>query len=205
VQTVPAIYQNASRNAIQLAIEFSDAAPSYPAAVSVTAYQLHLTLSAVTGNSLNPLRIAVLFASSYDAPLLPIADGAFGLMFDRGFKTDDDPNDPMQRPRTGCVVFLDTIRAQRSKTEYIDEVVFTTLHELGHVFNLWHIADGANIMTPSNATGVIAKNYWNFEANQQAWLCNCGNDTRVTPGGDPYSGDAQGFNVPLSSRAPRTA
>jgi len=200
-QQVSSKYSAFSHQAVQLTVGLATLPPPYSARMPVSAYQLHSYLTTITGNSITPINIAVLYASSYNVPGLPYAQGAFGVMFDRGFKTPDDPNDPLQRPRIGCAVFLDTIKAQRTQEpNYFNEVTFTTLHELGHIFNLGHIQDGANIMSssPSGPKGIDSK-LWNFEPAHAMWLTNCGNDSRVTPGGDPYIGDGAdqgGFNAP---------
>ena len=187
-QTLTDTFSSASTNAIQLSVSVSNAPPPYPQGTPVSAYQLHASLTNITGNSPTPLNIAVLYGSTYGVPWDAAARAAFGVMFDCGFKTYDDPNDVMQLPRIGCAVFLDTIAAQRQPAQFADEVVFTTLHELGHLFNLGHIQDGMNIMTTGGSTSVVDQRFWDFEVVQKSWLQNCGFDSRVTPGAILTSG-----------------
>ncbi len=117
---------------------------------SVTALELHNALAYLTGNPIEgPIsRIGILLAESYE-PFRP----ALGVMFDRGFATDDDLNSVdlfTKVPREGCAVFLGAISELRSDEEsYAEEVLFTTVHELGHVFNLHHDEDSINFMARS--------------------------------------------------------
>jgi hypothetical protein len=179
-------YSAGSNGVIDLTVTESTVPPLFPGNEPVGAYYLHQMLGAVTNNQTNPLNIAVLYASSYAVA----THGILGVMFDRGFPTADDPNPAHQPPRLGCAVFLDTIRHFRGDGQnFMDEAVFTTLHELGHVFNLWHIKDFPNIMETSPADTVIPQQHWTFEETQRSWLANCGFDDHVTPGGCPYMGD----------------
>src|SRR5208282_2946288 len=124
-----------------------------PAAQAVSALQLHTTLVDLTNNSTVPTgkpvsRIGVLLADSY-AAFAP----ALGVMFDRGFTTEDDPNAAgmfTAVPRQGCAIFLGSIfKLRHTDAQYLEEVRFTAVHELGHVFNLQHDTDSINFMTPS--------------------------------------------------------
>jgi len=179
--TIPAKYQAASGDVIQLTMDVWANVPPLPAKVPVTAFQLHDLLTTITGNSATGQHIAVLLTTSYNVQAFGAAANALGVMFDRGFQTPDDQNPPMQHPRLGCAIFLDTIKAFRSSSDYANEVLFTTLHELGHVFNLQHIEDPKNIMSSSGVT-TINPTFWDFETPHKIWLGNCGNDQRVTPG-----------------------
>ena len=160
-------YSTGSKGVIDLVVAQSPVPPVFPIKEPVGAYYLHDMLGAVTGNQTHPPKIAVLYASSY-AIATP---GVLGVMFDRGFTTDDDPNPVNQPARLGCAVFLDSIRRLRGDgANFTAEAIFTTLHELGHVFNLWHIEDGRNIMSTSRENSVIPRGLWVFEDTQKNWL-----------------------------------
>jgi len=191
---IAARYQSGSGGAIELSISRSGVPPVFQDNQAVSAYYLHSQLSAVTGDKVDPPTIAVLYASSYAIS----TPGVLGVMFDRGFTTGDDPNPVHEPSRLGCAVFLNTIREVRGAgAAFGEEAVFTTLHELGHTFNLWHVEDGQNIMTISQPDGVIAENFWVFEEAQRDWLAKCDQDKSVMPGGSPYQGDeATSFNAP---------
>lgn len=157
---------------------------------SVSALQLHTQLLTLNANSLNgPLkRIGILFAHSYAG--LP---GAYGIMFDRGFATSDDPNDApifTARPRQGCAVFLGQIATGRpDPSQFADEVKFTTVHELGHVFNLQHDATELNFMKTSDPDHAYGPAAYRFTPFQQHRLEVCDHDSSVMPGGSKFDAD----------------
>ena len=81
--------------AIQILFEPITAASGF-GANPVTAFDLHSTLRTLVGNpppSEKVSRIGVLLAHSY-RPRTTL----FGVMFDRGFETEDDPNDARSLP-----------------------------------------------------------------------------------------------------------
>jgi hypothetical protein len=156
----------------------------------VSALELHNALAYLTGNSINPAsgpisRIGVLLAHSY-APF----EKALGVMFDRGFTTEDDPNDVSLFtgvPREGCAVFLAAISTLRSAADqYLKEVLFTAVHELGHVFNLQHETNSLNFMKPSQDSTPYGPPAYNFTPDQQDWLSQCSTNPNVRPGGSPF-------------------
>lgn len=190
-----------SHDAINLKVSQPTLMPNASAVgAQVSALQLHTQLLQINQNPLNgPLRsICVLLAHSYSG--LP---GAFGIMFDRGFITTDDPNSAplfLQRPRQGCAVFLGQIATQRSSDQFASEVLFTTLHELGHVFNLQHDEASLNFMRTSEAQafGPPAFHYTPF---QQTRLASCGVDPHVTPGDSIFDSDGA-FNLDTPAPPP---
>lgn len=180
-----------SHGDINLAVEpVLPAANLAPAGAAVSALQLHVQLLALNQNPPNgPLqRVGVLFADSYAG--LP---GAFGIMFDRGFATADDPNSApifLARPRQGCAVFLRQIALARSSDQLQAEVLFTTVHELGHLFDLPHDLTSLNFMQisdPHTAFGVPA---FHFTPDQQSRLEMCSQDPNVMPGSSIFEADS---------------
>lgn len=159
-----------------------------PPGSSVSALELHHALSYLTGNSIKgPIsRIGVILADSY-APFEP----ALGVMFDRGFTTDDDPNGVgvfTAVPREGCAVFLGSISRLRGGggDPFLAEVLFTTIHELGHVFNLQHDNSSLNFMTSSRNESPYGSPAYHFNPNQQNWLSQCSVNVKVMPGGSQF-------------------
>lgn len=162
--------------------------------------QLHQALSVLTGNALqNPVtRLGVILASRYEP-----ADGTFGFMFDLGFRTQEDPNDGAYTkvPRQGCAIFLDSIKAARPVlSDYLAQVKFTAVHEMGHVFNLTHQASPLTFMAPSLATRPYAASAYFFNDDQRAWLAQCSINPNVMPGRSIF----RGGQAPFDSVAFRT-
>lgn len=187
-------------------IEFTCVGPEMvssplPPRSSVSALELHHTLSELTGNPITgPIsRIGVILAKSYD-PYPP----ALGVMFDRGFTTDDDPNGVdifTAVPREGCAVFLGSIfdlRGKGGKDQYLAEVLFTIVHELGHVFNLQHETSSPNFMAISKKEAPFGPIAYHFNADQQRWLSQCSTNASVWPGGKPFmdTGTDSNLNTP---------
>ena len=88
-------------------------------------------------------KVGLLFADRY----VPYPN-AYGYMIDGSIH----PNDPFARE--GAVVFLHPILQDRNHlgpTAVRREYVFTAVHEMGHVFNLWHRNETPNFMANSGA------------------------------------------------------
>nr|WP_294501975.1 hypothetical protein [uncultured Rhodopila sp.] len=159
------------------------------AGAPVSALQLHNQLLAINQNPLNgPLHsICLLLADSYAG--LP---GAFGIMFDRGFVTQDDPNSAemyLARPRQGCAVFLGQIAVARTAAQFSEEVSFTAVHELGHVFNLQHDETCLNFMQISDPHQAYGPPAYLFTPHQQDRLDVCSSDPNVMPGSSIFDSD----------------
>jgi hypothetical protein len=201
------IFASNSTDDIQLTVDSSPlkGSPYYKGLDAVQAYYLHDVLSKVTGISPNNAltkvtTIAVIFANSYGSPEHPEEVGAFGLMFDRGFVTDDDPSNAGQfvnQRRIGCAVFLDAINAGRNNNseDYTKEVCFTTVHELGHVFNRMHdFANSPSFMSISPTVGAPPYSLSGMTFNQpdRKMLGLCSSSPEVWPGGTNFgTGDDQ--------------
>ncbi|HEY4931172.1 MAG TPA: hypothetical protein VII23_06345 [Terriglobales bacterium] len=186
---IQAHYLNGSHGDISLTLSGLSLVPGEPVTGTITALQLHNFMLAVNRNVANaPVRnICVLFADSYDP--LP---SAFGMMFDRGFVTDDDPNGAslyLAQPRQACAVFLNTIQSARSADQFVPEAMFTTVHEMGHIFNLQHDETCLNFMRVSESQGAYDQSAYRFTPDQQSRLETCSSDSTVMPGGSPFGID----------------
>ena len=113
---------------------------------------------------------------------------ALGLMFDVGFNPSswrEVPRRYRRVPREGCAIFLDAIRDLRpSDSAFSDEVTYTALHELGHVFNLWHTTNPRGFMTRSGRNGVNPERA--FIPDHRQFLSRCDQSDIVWPGGRPF-------------------
>lgn len=185
-QVLQDVFQRGSNGDIQLGINNAPLNPPMSDISGFYGLDLHMALASLTGNRPPPpaKRIAVLFADYY-RPFPP----AFGVMFDRGFETPDDPSSASQYrvlPREGCAVFLGAIADQRnSPRARQDEALFTTIHELGHVFNLQHVNMPPNFLAQSGAQPYPVEAY-NFINQHQVMLSNCSRSRFICPGGSPF-------------------
>lgn len=131
--------------------------------------------------------IGLLFADKY-AP----SDDMFGLMFTRGFADGGDLY--AKPPRIGAVVFAKAIRdARTADADFNQQVAFDCLHELGHIFNLWHVSDGGNPMRVSDPKQLYHPPF-HFVRTQQDFLNQCSTSKFVTPGGSNF-GDRGDLHV----------
>ena len=117
------------------------------AAPATAGYELNEALGNLieTDGDKNPARtIGLIFADTWEPQ-----PGVFGMMFDPGFGPDE--GDSQKTPaRQGAAVFVNAIRAARGASDVDRQVMFDVVHELGHVFNLWHTtAQELSFMTPS--------------------------------------------------------
>lgn len=136
---------------------------------------------------------------------------ALGVMFDRGFDPGDDPSSAKvfrQSPREGCAVFLRAITELRSSpAQAEDEALFTTIHELGHIFNLQHVNHPTNFLSQSVGTAPYPPNAYYFLSGHRHMLAQCSTSPHVWPGGAQFAdiGDFGHFNAPVRRSSPRPA
>lgn len=160
---------------------------------AITAFDLHTMLRRLTGNPLDARKvdtIALIFARRYRGNR-----SAFGMMFDEGYVHGGDPADDVTErhllgpPREGCAVFIDAIAAARGGRDgdaFNDELVFTTLHELGHVFNLQHQGSPPNIMKPSASHGPVPPAEWALTKGDRLRLRRDPLPATHYPGASPF-------------------
>ncbi len=147
-------------------------------------------------------RVAVLFANAY-AP----NPNVLGVMFDRGKPSWwDDPNPPpitTASAREGCAVFLGAIAALRGTGfNFQVQAQFTTIHEMGHLFNLQHCdipQFPPNFMATTQSDAPYKPNAFRFLPPHETQLAACSTSPFVWPGGAPFDGDSGD----LPGRSPR--
>lgn len=146
--------------------------------------------------------IAVILANRYEP-----ARHALGVMFDRGFTTQDDLSNTQEYagvPRESCAIFVDAIDERRGRgrpggEDFLSELEFTAIHELGHVFNLHHTLEQSFLATSplSSPYGPAAQHFIPDHLNS---LAACDTDHFVWPGGSDFiETDHEGhLNAPRS-------
>lgn len=182
---IPGYFHAASSGDIMLVPDMSrtnDARRFDAIADSLT---LHYALSFLIDSYPRGEAIGVLFGRRYSP-----YPAALGVMFDRGFATWDDPyggRGDFAVPRQGCAVFLDSLAALhgRGTDAYVNESVFTAIHEMGHVFNLVHNYNEPNFMAGSERVP-RDEEYFQFTHPDQLQLGLCSTNPEVAPGGAPY-------------------
>ncbi len=158
-------------------------------------YWLHQALAQLVGtdpdHALGVDSIGLLLA-----PSLWQQPGVLGMMFDSPVAHPASAEPPYSNaPRQGCAIFLDAIARLRPDPEsFFRELQFTTVHELGHVFNLWHLQSPPSFMALSPPTQAFPDPYFTFvgddtfpaTANQRSFLAQCSQAPTVHPGGTDF-------------------
>ncbi len=176
-----------------------------PSGEPTTTQSLNAQLELLTGvdrRERGPVStIGVIFADFHELNVHGHDDRPiFGAMFDVGFAPAHpnivDSERFWGQPRNGCAVFLKAIAEHRKGEAFDREVLFTTIHELGHVFNLWHLPGTKSFMSSADSFGSNGpppeeKEYFRFlngqdPAHQTPFLSRCGDSDFVTPGGSKY-------------------
>ncbi|MGF6127844.1 hypothetical protein QF019_003055 [Pseudomonas frederiksbergensis] len=163
--------------------------------VPVFSDTLHQALEGMTGyqrGSNHVSHIGMLIADSFEP-----APNFFGLMFDEAFAPDS--SDPWAwTPREGCAVFLDGIKKARPGSSWMEEAIFTAVHELGHVFNLQH-NEAPSFMTQTAAKGPIPLNDALFTPIERRLLSCCSTSPFIWPGGSAFSDLGGMVDDPISA------
>jgi hypothetical protein len=99
----------------------------------------------------------------------------FGAMFTPAFKSGI-------LPRSGAAVFVNRIRDCRpDERDFSEQLTYTIIHELGHLFNLWHIENSKNLMKSSDKNATYPPNT-TFRSVHRKWLSVCSAEPNVHPG-----------------------
>ncbi len=212
-------FKNGSNNQIQLLVDASNATtPIYSDSLPlVESYYLHCALYEMfrsndirhTDGTVDKVRL--LLCGAYQ-PKPEI----FGVMFDTGFDTEFDHFYSQQPsivspPRQGCAIFLNSIYQARGKLAWESQAFFTSIHELGHIFNLGHIETQPNFMHSSSSSGTFMplgdSDYYQFVQPHKQLLEKSPNSPSIWPGGskfdptiNPYDGITEPFNENQKSR-----
>lgn len=175
---------------------------------AVDTFALHTALERLTGNTRErgPVsRVGVLYAGEYK----PFPQ-MFGIMFDRGFVAPGADESSAQFnavPREGCAVFVDAIEQfrKRDPAAVMAELQFTTVHELGHVFNLEHSQNTPNFMAASEVEQPPDSTYYQFVDRHRGFLRQCSKQRCIAPGGSTYGDRAdigESFDPAQNGNAP---
>lgn len=144
-------------------------------------FELHDALRQLTSNTIGqPVSsLGVVLARQFTH-----RPAAFGLMFDVGFGEAGDASFN-SLPREGCAIFVGAIRARRQSPPgaFDTQLAFTTIHELGHVFNLWHLQSPLNFLSTSPAEAPHPPEAFHFEDVHTQFLTDHAGTAFVLPGG----------------------
>lgn len=138
----------------------------------VDAFDLQLALAALTNNPSVPAGGGVTNIGLVLADTYAHHPSAYGFMFDLGFANAVDDSDPTtfrEVPREGCAIFLQRIRDVRpDDDDFRNQVATTATHELGHVFNLWHLDEPTSFMFSRTDDRIVHVN--SFDKEHAAFL-----------------------------------
>lgn len=156
--------------------------PGMPGEGQLPSETLHSALERMTGDQIDVSRIkeiGLLVADRFEP-----APGFFGMMFDDAFQPGS--SSPWRRKaREGCAVFLGGIDDGRAAADRLDEVVFTAVHELAHVFNLQH-GSRPSYMFQSAIGGQIPLATAAFSAHESSLLAKCSTSDHIHPGNSAF-------------------
>ena len=123
--------------------------------------------------------IGLIFASTWKPD-----PGVLGVMFDTSTDPDSGLSNINNIPREGCAVFVKAIRTfcdDNGFTDFDRYLRRTSIHELGHCFNLGHDSGNGSFMSTTSANlGSTA--FSQFIADDRAFLLSA-HDLEVIPGG----------------------
>ncbi|GMU64141.1 MAG: hypothetical protein AMXMBFR36_04150 [Acidobacteriota bacterium] len=176
---------------LAMSIDYPSVSSCLPANHQLESWDLHDYLRRITKNSTykRPApRIAVLVADRW-----PRQPDVMGVMFDAAFSTALTGNSPTYTrvPREGCALFVDAIRDIRPEDDDFErELYWTCVHELSHVFNLWHDASVSNFLASPDRNGPTKA--FRFTNEHKRFLADC-ESSDVYPGGNDFGIRRSGF------------
>lgn len=126
-------------------------------------------------------RIGLLVADAYE----PRPD-FFGLMFDADFSPSFG-NPWATTPREGCAVFVGGIESRRSANKArLDEVLYTAIHELAHVFNIQHSEPPSYMAQSADRSQPFDLETCRFNRLECDLLAQCSTSRHIWPGGSAF-------------------
>jgi|GEM_PF-2609976 len=184
LRDVPRIFRDASDQDIDLTMQVSSRPFGAAFAGPLHSAYLHAALEKLTGRQRSQRKvrnIGLLIADAYkDGP------DYFGLMFDEAFKPGGTDAGALT-PREGCAVFVDAIRTARGTAdEQLQELLFTAVHELGHVFNLQHVTEPSFMARSALRSTPFPPSAFAFTVAHCAQLAQCSSSRHVWPGGSAF-------------------
>ncbi|GGC93445.1 hypothetical protein GCM10011396_45900 [Undibacterium terreum] len=105
------------------------------------------------------------------------------------FDTDYSPQSTNQyewRAREGASIFLDGIAARRNAADFEDECVYTAIHELGHVFNLFHSPAPSYMERSATFPTTFPLKSCAFSTAETQLLRQCSSSEYIRPGGSAF-------------------
>ena len=154
-----------------------------PSSDLTSAFFLQVALGRLTQNPASGVRkLGLIYGDSW-----PGHPKVLGMMFDLGFNPidlDAVQDSHLALPREGCVVFTSAIAQLRAAADIHTETMFTSVHELGHVFNLWHIEFPFRILSTSLEDRVATSPFL-FDPIHSSFLKHI-EDPHVFPGGSKF-------------------
>jgi hypothetical protein len=176
--------------AIELTLDLTRLDAAHVAGEDVGAGELNEaleTLRGTDGPAPEGITIGLILANRYRGP-----EGTFGVMFDADPAVlGSGTQSSALVQRQGCAVFLEALGAKHGGdgAALREHALFTAIHELGHVFNLWHAGDPASFMTPSSGLTFPAPHpddVYRFADPHHDFLERCDFDEHVQPGGSDF-------------------
>lgn len=133
----------------------------------------------------------------------------FGVMFDLDPYVLGGGESYSELQRQGCAVFLQALREAHEAEDdsFREHTLFTAIHELGHVFNLWHVENPVSFMSQSGDVSFpasIPEKVYTFIPKHREFLARCEFDPHVQPGGSDFGdrgfGEFNGNDSPFDKR-----
>jgi hypothetical protein len=158
--------------------------------------ELNNILKALVDNAAGlATEIGVIFAGTWKPE-----PGVLGVMFDTS-NPDSGLSDINEKPREGCAVFIEAIRTFCDDNGLTDSDRYlrrTSIHELGHCFNLGHDGGNGSFMSTTSAN-LASTAFSQFIADDRAFLRSA-DDLDIIPGVVDLGFGSQEFDNPRTPK-----